>query len=117
MSSVFVVGGPSKTTLLVHGPVTPVRPTAAEWATQTLWKFCSCVMLQPNVRFCTGSAVIHCTYTSPELGSTSSPLGTVLQNESAPAGTPLTVVGPGGTPIDAITEGPNVVPPLFEAAT
>src|SRR6266700_6920909 len=36
-------------------------------------------MLQPWVMFATGSAVIHSTYTSPVSGSTSIPLGTVLQ--------------------------------------
>src|SRR6266581_612249 len=38
-------------------------------------------MLQPWVVFATGSAVIHSTYTSPVSGSTSIPLGTVLQKD------------------------------------
>src|SRR5438093_10432982 len=65
-------------------------------------------MLQPWVVFATGSAVIHLTYTSPVSGSTSIPLGTVLQKDWVSA-----------MPFCARTssEGPKVCPPSFEAVT
>src|SRR2546426_10471572 len=49
----------------------PVPTAGAECATQAWWKFWICVILQTWVVLATGSAVIHCTYTSPVSGSTS----------------------------------------------
>src|SRR3989442_4822725 len=63
-------------------------------------------MLQPWVVLAAGSAVIHCTYTSPVSGSNSIPLGIVLQNDCAWA-----------IPFCArtSTEGPNVCPPFVRS--
>src|SRR5439155_3277347 len=77
-------------------------------ATQTWWKFSICVTLQPWPTFANGSAVIHWTYTSPVCGSSSMPLGTVLQNEFANA-----IAFCAKTSAD----GPNVCPPSLDAAT
>src|SRR5438477_530898 len=60
MSSVLVVGPPSKTCFAVH-IVAPPGSAGPEWATHTWWKFSAWVMLHPPVVFATGSAVIHST--------------------------------------------------------
>src|SRR5205814_8747497 len=103
--------------------VRPMFPSKTRWASQTVrvlalaggecaiqtwWKLSIWVMLQPWVVFATGSAVIHLTYTSPVSGSTSIPLGTVLQKDWVSA-----------MPFCArtSTEGPKVCPPSFEAVT